>query len=477
MKTLALCIALALCVPLAHANTFEVTNTGDNGGVNPAPNAGTGTLRQAIIDANAAGATQTIAFDTLGACGQKITLAAPLPDLTAFITIDGYTATGSAPNASASIFDGTVCVALDGQNTITYALRTGSSSSVTIRGLAFGGFSAEAISVPNGTTHHINGNLFGVSTPQFTLGPNGSAVIVAGGSPTYIGDTVAAARNVIGNSTNAGVVGMNLGGGVWVQNNLIGVDRDGTSAAPNAVGVRMQATCGNPIAFNVIARNSGNGVYENGGSCSQIKANRIGVDALGNAAGNGGYGVEVDGGSNNGGADDYVGGFVGLSSGDGDVIAYNAMGGVYFDASASFGNVVFNSLIYGNGGKAIVHNTIAAPQLSLVYEKEGKLLMRGKATAPAFATVYMELFYDTVAQPDGGARYRLGMQQIHADASGNAPFYFTANLPAQLASTAGYFVATASTSSETSAFSPIDPEDTDAIFVDAFDDAPVPLQP
>src|SRR5262249_3606488 len=35
------------------SSTFLVTNTGDNGGVNPAPGAGTGTLRQAIIDANA----------------------------------------------------------------------------------------------------------------------------------------------------------------------------------------------------------------------------------------------------------------------------------------------------------------------------------------------------------------------------------------------------------------------------------------
>src|SRR4051812_4791890 len=33
--------------------SFLVSNTNDNGGVNPAPLAGTGTLRQAIIDANA----------------------------------------------------------------------------------------------------------------------------------------------------------------------------------------------------------------------------------------------------------------------------------------------------------------------------------------------------------------------------------------------------------------------------------------
>jgi hypothetical protein len=476
MKNLTGFIALALCASFAQANTFEVSSTGDNGGVNPAPGAGTGTLRQAIVDANAAGGTQTIAFDALGACGQRITLAAPLPDLNAAITIDGYTASGSAANASATIFDGTVCVALDGHAAITYALRTASSSSATISGLAFGGFTAEAIWAHSGSTHHINGNLFGVSTPQFTLGANGSAVLDDGGSPTYVGDTVASARNVIGNSSNAGVIGMTVGGGLWVQNNLIGVDRDGVTAAPNAVGVRMQATCGNPIYFNVIAHNTGNGVYQNGGSCSQLKSNRIGIDALGNAAGNGGYGVEVDGGSNNGGFDDYIGGFVGLASGDGNVIAYNALGGVYFYASASFGNVIVENLIYGNGGKAIVHNTVPAPQLGLIYAKEGKLLIRGVTTATAFSTVWIEMFYDTVAQPDGGARYRLGRQQTHADASGNAPFFFSVNVPAELTSATGYFIATASTS-ETSAFAPIDQQEGDVVFVDAFEDTPVPMLP
>jgi hypothetical protein len=272
------------------------------------------------------------------------------------------------------------------------------------------------------------------------------------------------------------VLAMSVGGGLWVQNNLIGVDRDGTTPAPNAIGVRHQATCGNPVFFNVIAHNIGNGVYENGGSCSQIRNNRIGVDALGNAAGNGGYGVEVDGGSNNGGSNIYVGGFVGLASGEGNVIAYNAMGGVYFDASASFGNSMVENLIYANGGKAIVHNTIAAPQLGLVYAKEGTLLIRGTTTATAYSTVWIEMFYDTIAQPDGGARYRLGRQQVHADAAGNAPFFFSATVPAELASTAGYFVATASTN-ETSAFSPIDAQAADVVFTDAFEDTPVPMLP
>ena len=92
-------------------STFIVTNTGDNGGVNPAPFAGTGTLRQAIIDSNAtdpaaSGGTSQIDFaipastDSLfdtpvpgfdpGTQTWTIKLAGPLPTITSPVTIDGY---------------------------------------------------------------------------------------------------------------------------------------------------------------------------------------------------------------------------------------------------------------------------------------------------------------------------------------------------------------------------------------------------
>src|ERR1700722_1774471 len=52
-------------------STFVVSNTGDNGAVNPAPFAGTGTLRQAIIDANANPGVDTINF-AIGTGAQTI---------------------------------------------------------------------------------------------------------------------------------------------------------------------------------------------------------------------------------------------------------------------------------------------------------------------------------------------------------------------------------------------------------------------
>ena len=82
---------VALCLTTGinrvNANTFTVTNTGDNVGVNPAPGAGTGTLRQAIIDANATAGADTISFAE-GVTG-TITLASALPQITHDVTING----------------------------------------------------------------------------------------------------------------------------------------------------------------------------------------------------------------------------------------------------------------------------------------------------------------------------------------------------------------------------------------------------
>src|SRR5262249_37855507 len=67
------------------ATTFTVTNTGDNGGVNPVPGAGTGTLRQAIVDANAMAGADIIAAGGTG----TITLCSALPQITQDLTING----------------------------------------------------------------------------------------------------------------------------------------------------------------------------------------------------------------------------------------------------------------------------------------------------------------------------------------------------------------------------------------------------
>src|SRR5437868_14917656 len=72
--------------PSSGFHVFTVLNSGDNGGINPAAFAGTGTLRQAIIDANATPGADLIRFSVNGGGTQTITLAAALPTITEAVT-------------------------------------------------------------------------------------------------------------------------------------------------------------------------------------------------------------------------------------------------------------------------------------------------------------------------------------------------------------------------------------------------------
>src|SRR4051812_22220751 len=93
--------------PLLAPLIFVVSNTGDNGGSNPAPFSGTGTLRQAIVDANSnpgpdniefAIAASTVPLLNVPVSGfdpvtQTWTIQplSQLPNITDQVTIDGYT--------------------------------------------------------------------------------------------------------------------------------------------------------------------------------------------------------------------------------------------------------------------------------------------------------------------------------------------------------------------------------------------------
>src|SRR3954469_15751917 len=93
--------------PLLAPLIFVVSNTGDNGGINPAPGAGTGTLRQAIVDANSNPGPDNIEFDIAASTAPLLDVPvsgfdpvtqtwtirplSQLPTITDQVTIDGYT--------------------------------------------------------------------------------------------------------------------------------------------------------------------------------------------------------------------------------------------------------------------------------------------------------------------------------------------------------------------------------------------------
>ncbi len=97
-KSILLITLVALATFNCTASTFTVTTITDNDTV-PAVGAGTGTLRQAIIDANANPGADVIVFTVSGAINLNGLPALTLTD-NAGVTIDGTTAPGYATNTN-----------------------------------------------------------------------------------------------------------------------------------------------------------------------------------------------------------------------------------------------------------------------------------------------------------------------------------------------------------------------------------------
>jgi hypothetical protein len=114
---------------------FLVTTTADSG---------PGSLRQAILASDAAtGGTNTIDFAIAGPGVQTIALASPLPAITNPVLIDG----SSQPGCS-----GTPLVAIDASSSGMADGLTITGSSITVRGLATGGFALGTANLADGLT-------------------------------------------------------------------------------------------------------------------------------------------------------------------------------------------------------------------------------------------------------------------------------------------------------------------------------------
>lgn len=152
---------------------FTVTNTGDNGGVNPAPGAGTGTLRQAILDADNAsntGEPSLMAFAVpttdpgYNPATGTFTIAplSALPSITNSVVIDGYTQPGARPNTLSEGDNAVLKVQLDGVsagagvNGLTI-----SGTNVTVQGLNIASFGGNAIDLTGAGGDTIQGNYIG----------------------------------------------------------------------------------------------------------------------------------------------------------------------------------------------------------------------------------------------------------------------------------------------------------------------------
>ena len=266
-------LAFAQSAPLA---TFTVTNTND---------AGAGSLRQAILDANASPGADNISFNIAGGA-TTINLTTPLPLLTEAVTIDGATQPG---------FAGKPIVALTGVGGL--ALTGGAS---VVRGLVINS-SGPRILMEELGNNIIEGNFIGLNADGASVTPSFNAGIEVLSVNNKIGGAAAPARNVIsGNGAAISLFSSRTSGNI-VQGNFIGVDVTGAVALGNrGTGVIVRASANNVIggteagAGNVISGNLDGVTIDGDQGGPRIQGNLIGLNAAGSAAlPNGRSGVEA----------------------------------------------------------------------------------------------------------------------------------------------------------------------------------------
>ncbi|MEO8672926.1 MAG: hypothetical protein ABI411_16525 [Tahibacter sp.] len=328
---------MMLAATAAQSTVFVVNSTADTG---------PGSLRQAMLDANAqivtggsACAPHEIHFNIPGAGPHTIRPLSALPPVLITITFDGYSQAGATPNSIPQGNNAALKIELDGsQAGVADGLRfsavmpgmpgcRGNLSVVT--GLVINRFQGAAIRVESPCLPpavcqvggiRIIGNFIGTDvTGSLPLGngfgtiPQPGVVFGANSTRNIVGDEIVESG---GGSTltpsNRNVISANALDGIYlgsspgresaldhrIRNNAIGLSASGTTALPNGrhgvfADLGSEAT---QIQDNLISGNSGDGVRMLANSLfANIVRNGIGIGENGIALGNAGAGVHVGG--------------------------------------------------------------------------------------------------------------------------------------------------------------------------------------
>ncbi len=319
-------------VTIVDDDTTIVSNLNDSG---------VGSLRQAILVANANVGINTVSFAISGSGTQSIQLTTALPTITDPIIIDGTTQTG---------FVSTPLVELrgDAAGTGAVGLRIEAGSS-TIRGLIINRFSGGGIRIIGSSGSTIAGNYIGTdASGSVAQGNGGNGIFIQSSTNNIIGGDTVEDRNVISGNGQYGVHLRDTGAsGNFVIGNYIGTNATGTGSIANALsGVIAFNAVGNFIGGtgegeeNVISGNTQHGVYIVGSQATDnvVLGNHVGVDAEGTVAiANGRTGIFVQNASDN-----QIGG---TTVDSGNVVSGNALYGISIEGATATLNRVEGNIV------------------------------------------------------------------------------------------------------------------------------------
>ncbi|ANB17207.1 right-handed parallel beta-helix repeat-containing protein [Dokdonella koreensis] len=440
----------ALAPAAAGAATFTVTTT---------LNAGPGSLRQAILDANAAAGADTIAFAIPGTGPHTIAITTSLPGITGPVSIDGYTQPGAATNTLVAGTNAQIRVEIRGPGDFSASgltLLVGATDS-TIRGLAINRFGGSQINLLADRAT-VTGNFIGIAPDGTTVYPSapgtrvGFSVI---GDFAQIGGTARAQRNLVSGNSHTGIY---VGGShARVQGNLVGTDRTGASTRGNGCGIVIGTTgtgaeptlntliggddAPNATPGNVVSGNERCGIEIVSGSDHRLTRNLVGLAAFPLATvPNAGPGIAVRGGERI-----LIGSGIPGTVSNG--IVGNAGPGILVtgpgDSSATQRVSIIGNTIFGNLGLAIdlavdgvegptpndpldadegPNGLQNAPVLTGVDTAEGRLF--GRLSAQPNTTYYIDFYTMVSCGPDApaGSSSYLTYATIFTGPDGTATF-------------------------------------------------------
>lgn len=364
--------------PALAAATFTVTSTGDSG---------PGSLRQAILDANADTSASyydphTIAFNIAGTGVHSIKPTSPLPTITNALTIDGYTQPGASQNTADLGDNAVLLIELDGSLAGADAdgLRNAPSACcdymfpLSVRGLVINSFAGRAIYAPGhncndpnqsgcSATLSVNGSFIGTDPSGTAAKGNGVGIqlgtVTRGqiGGTSFVGGPSLQNRNLISGNRGAGVLADApdaSSDGRWASAQFVdayvGIDASGAHALGNGGnGIEIGAHGIADVQLSVIGGNAGNGIEilsmptTTGYGKSSISDTTVGLGAGANgsgpALGNAGNGIR------------YAGNSRGTVGGPGNYIENNGGAGIRVEDTALVD--FYSGTITGNHGLAV----------------------------------------------------------------------------------------------------------------------------
>jgi len=370
-----LVVAALVVVPLRAraAVTFTVTTTADSGA---------GSLRQAILDANASAGADLINFSIPAAGVHTIVVSSDLPTITDPVMIDGYSQPGTSLNNLAQADNAVLKIELRAAAPSGMTGLDIAAGGSRIQGLAIFDFGGGAIDLRSAGGNVILGNFIGLNASGAPGIETNGIDIFDGSTGNTIGSAIPAERNVISGNDGDGIILRSTTTGNAIQGNFIGVNLAGTGPALNdGDGIGIFGSPSNLIGGtgpgdgNVISGNDNDAIFMDGATCAGnvIQGNLLGTNAAGTAA------IQNDNDAifvTRGAHDNTIGG---TEAGAGNLISGNNGHGISFSAFQALDTP--NNVVQGNLIGTNLSGTAAIPNLGsgVVLSGSGAVTIGGNA--------------------------------------------------------------------------------------------------